>query len=314
MSLAFSDLPIAQGTISADPATFLDDLHILLTSAGWTSATYDNGHLYACVSPQGLAAQVRIWYPDDPDFDNCFAFQWITSTSPISEGLIHHLRSDAARTYSIWANCCSLFIGRPGVTHADLVPWSVCGGIPYTYGLVAPTDQCAAQSPAPPDTTTELWFSAGSDSGVAGFAAATVFSFRDSSYCARFSFSRNSVVSNVTSAIESDALQLGVLAPSGYLNNRRPSGFESGLLFVDGTPLATDPIISVAGIWYGQLYDACLISKPMSLEATETIFESAVPRTTDWINYLDASEHNGLISSLLLLTGTSSGRVCNIAH
>lgn len=319
MGLAFSDLPIVQATISADPATFLDDLHTLLTAAGWTSAAYLTGHLYAVVSPQALAAQVRIWDPADPDFDQCVAFQWLTSTSPPSEGMIHHLRLDALYTHSVWANCCSYFIARTGIVHTgDFLPWSVCGGVLFAAGLTSPTPQCEAQSPEIEDVTTELWFSSGSDSGVAGFISGTLESFRGGNHCKRFSFFRNGADMSASGVNEGAALQLSVFRPPGYLNNTRPTGFADGILWGGDTPMAGDPLISLAGIWYGQLYDACVLSKPMALEATEQIYETDRERTTDWINHMRGfgfTTSDGRFSSLLLFTGfPAGGGIENIAY
>lgn len=309
MGLAYTEQLIVRETVSANPATFLDALDSILTAAGWTSASYLTGRVYACLSPQGLAVQVRIWDPADSDFPQCFAFQWLSSYDPYPEGLVFHLRMDAAYTHEVWANCCSLFIGRTGITHtADQLPWSVCGGIPYATGLIAPTDQCAAQSPAAPDVTTELWFASGSDSGVAGFGGFTLESLRSGHYCKRFSWCRNGTVTSVTAATEIDGLQLAVIRPPGYLNNRRPTGFTSGMLFADGEPIASDPLIGLAGIWYGQLYDVCLLSKPMALEATEQIFETDGEKLTDWVNHMAGNTNTGFVddgrfSSILLLTG-----------
>ena len=287
MALAFSDLPIITGTISANPGTFLDDLHGLLVSAGWASAVYETGHVYACVSPQGLAVQVRIWDPADSNFENCFAFQWLSSVDPYPEGLIQHLRMDATLTYFVWVNCCSLFIARPGVTHTgDHLPWSVFGGVPWAAGVTAATPQCEMQSPRG-EATYELWVSSGSDSGVPGFGAATVESFRSGNHCKRFSYCRNGVVETRDAALEYQALQLGVMRPAGYLNNRRPTGFVDGIAYLDGTPIASDPILSFAGTWLGQFYDSCLLSEPMALEATEQIYETEEDRTTDWVNHMN---------------------------
>jgi len=307
MGLAYTDLPIVMETVSANPATFLDALRSILTAAGWTSAAYLTGYVYACLSPQGFAVQLRVWDPADSNFDDCFAFQWVSSYDPYPEGLIHHLRMDAALTYFVWANCCSLFIARPGITHTgDFLPWSVFGGVPHAAGLTEPTPQCEAQSPAAPEVTTELWFSSGSDNGVAGFGSSHSQNFRSSSFCQRFSFFRNGMNLGGDAVNEGAALQLGVIRPPGYLNNKRPSGFESGILWVDSTPMASDPLISVAGIWYGQLYDACCLSKPMALEATEQIFETDGDILTDWVNYMNGvgfTAADGRFSSLLLLTG-----------
>lgn len=320
MGLAFSDLPIATDTISANPATFLDDLDALLVSVGWTSGTYLTGYLYAIVSPQSLAVQVRIWDPADSNFPDCFAFQLVSSVSPFPEGLVHHLRMDSTLTYAVWANCCSFFIGRPGVTFTgDFLPWSVCGGIPYAFGLTEPTPQCEAQSPPSEDVTTELWFSSGSDTGIAGFGTTHLESFRSGNHCKRFSFFRNGADMGADGVNEIAALQLGVIRPPGYLNNSSPTGFEAGgILFADGTPMASDPILSLAGIFYGQLYDACLLSKPMALEATEQIYESDLARITEWINHmrgLGFTTSDGRFSSLLLFTGIGGGTgVENVAY
>lgn len=317
MGLAFSELAIAQDTISGNPATFLDDLDTLLVSAGWTSAPYLTGHVYAIESPQGLAVQVRIWDPADSDFDQCFAFQCVSSVDPYPAGLIHHLRMDAAYTHSVWANCCMLAVARTGITHTiDNLPWSVFLGIPFAFGLTEPTPECEAQSPSSEEVTNELWFSSGSDSGTPGFAALTLESFRSGNHCKRFSFCRNNIVTSASAAIETDALQLSVIRPPGYENNRRPTGFADGILFVDGTPMATDPLLSLAGIWYGQLYDACLLSVPMSVEATERTTETESGRVTDWINHMNGvnfTPSDGRYSSLLLFTG-SVGGVSNIAY
>lgn len=320
MSLAFSNLPVSQSTISANPATFLDDLDAILDGLGWTSSTYLTGKVYACSSPQGLSVQVRIWDPADSNFADCVAFQWLMSASPNTAGLVHHLRLDAAYNMAVWANCCSLFIARVGVTHSSAYPWSVAGGVAWAPGLVAPTSQCAAQSPAPPDTTTELWWSTGSDTGAALFAAATLESFRSGYYCKRYSFCRNGVVTNVTAGTEAASLQLGIMRPTGYRDGVQ-SGFSDGMLFEDGTPMASDPLLSVDGVWYGQLWDACLLSAPMTLEATETIVETSPARTTYWINHTASNPNvlfatdDGRLYSLLLFTGAAGSAVIeNIAY
>jgi hypothetical protein len=319
MGLAYSDLPIVQQTISANPASFLAALHSILTSAGWTWAAYLTGLVYACLSPQGLAVQVRIWDPADLDYPQCFAFQWVSSYDPYPESLVFHLRMDAGVTHSVWVNCCSIFIGRTGITHTgDQLPWSVCGGIPYAFGLVAPTEQCAAQSPAATDTTTELWFASGSDSGVAGFGAASLESFRSGHYCKRFSWCRNGAVVSLTAATEITALQLSIRRPAGYIAGKY-SGFSTGILYADGTPIQDDPLVSIGGKWYGQLYDACLLSKPMALEATEQVFETVGEKLTSWINHSIGSTNvifrpdEGSIFSLLLLTGSPTV-VENVAY
>lgn len=320
MGIAYSELPIIQDTISADPGTFLDDLHAVLLAAGWSSDPYDTGHVYACLSPQGFAVQVRIWDPADSDFPDCFAFQWVSSYDPYPEGLVHHLRMGAGFDYSVWANCCSLFIARPGYTHTgDFLPWSVHGGIPWASGVTAATPQCEAQSPAAPAVTTELWFSSGADNGQAGFGDFHSQNFRSSNFCQRFSFFRNGSNLGGDGVNEGPALQIGVLRPAGYLNNRRPTGFEAaGILWAGGTPMGVDPVISVHGIWYGQLYDSCLLSKQMALEATEQIYETDGDKLTDWINYmrgLGFTLADARFSSILLLTGGPAATVVeNIAY
>ncbi len=331
MALAYSNQPIYQGSISGNPATFLNDLHALLLAAGWTAATYLTGHVYACASPQGLAVQVRIWDPADSDYASCVAFQWLSSASPYLEGHVHHLRLAAVAvltglplTMEVWVNCCSLFIGRTGITHINEFgqhPWSVCGGVAWASGLVEPTDQCRAQSPPPPETTTELWWSSGADSGVPLFAAATLESFRSGHYCKRFSVCRNGSVSNVTGAIEANALQLGILRPAGYPDGR-VAGFADGIKYEDGSPVASDPLLAFDGVWYGQLWDACLLSKPMALEAVETIEDSITGLVTTWINHTSSNPNiflgpgdDGRLYSLLLLTGAVLGEsIENVAY
>lgn len=320
MALAYSDLTIARGTISANPATIQADLHLLLTEAGWASSPYGTGKLYAVVSPQGLAAQVRIWDEVDANFASCLTFQWVTSSSPLSAGLKHHLRMDAAYTYYVWANCCSLFMARPGVTHSGAHPWSVCGGIPWADGLTTPTAQCAAQSPAGPNVTNELWWSSGADSGVALFAAATLESFRSGHYCKRYSFCRNGVVSSVELDAESTALALAIMRPAGY-DSRRHLGFASGMKFLDGTPMASDPVLIRGAEFTGQLYDACLLSAPMALEAVEEITETTPTpdRITSWVNHTFGNTNDifviddGRLYSLLLFTGMGGGDA-NVAY
>lgn len=310
MPVAYSELPIYQGTISANPATFLDALNTALVGIGWTSAVYSTGYVYSVVSPQGLAVQVRIWDPADSNFAGCFVFQWLQAASPFAVGQIHHLRMDAAVGHAVWANCCSLFIGRHSVTHTgDNYPWSVCGGVPWATGLTTPTAQCAAQSPSAPDVTDELWFSSGSDSGDALFATATLESFRSGHICKRFTWCRNGVVTTSSGVNEAAALQLSIMRPPGYTNNNRPSGFESGILYRDFTPMASEPLLSLNGRWDGQLWDACLLSAPYALEAAETIFETVSGFTTSWINHALGNTNilfrpdDGRMFALMLLTG-----------
>jgi hypothetical protein len=326
MGLAFTSKPIIMDTISASPATFLTDLHAMLLAAGWTAATYLTGHVYACESPQNLAVQVRIWNPSDPNFAGCAAFQWVSSVTPNPEGLIHHLYMDVDTTHTVWINCCSLFIARTGISHRSFphLPVSVCGGIPYAAGLTTPTPQCEAQSPSAAEETTELWFSSGGDSGVALFGAPTLESFRSGHICKRFSFCRNGVISSYPEVLEQDALQLGIFRPAGYAS---PIGgatvfLPGGIRFTDNTPMAGDPLLWLRGHIYGQLYDACLLSVQMDLEATEEIYETEGDRTTHWVNHSTGDTNvlfrpdDGTLFSLLLLTGIpGSGTVVeNVAY
>jgi hypothetical protein len=326
MGLAFSELRIVMDTISANPASFLTDLHALLLAARWTAAPYLTGHVYACQSPQELAVQVRIWDPADADFPDCVAFQWVSSVDPFPEGLIHHVYLNAAETCDVWVNCCSLFVARTGQAHEDSFlgfrPLSVCGGIPYAAGLTTPTAQCAAQSPAAAETTAELWFSSGADTGIPMFAQPSLESWRSGHICKRFTFCRNGVLSNAENAIEQDALQLGIFRPPGYSSGGSFVFLPAGIRFTDNTPMAGDPLIWLHGTIYGQLYDACLLSAPMSLGATEEIYESDIDRTTQWTNHSIGATNvpfrgdDGSLFSLLLLTGISGGGtvVENIAY
>lgn len=319
MGVAYTDAIIMEASISGDPATFPAALHLVLTAAGWTSAVYGTGYLYACVSPQGLAVNVRIWDPEDALYPDCLAFQWIQAVSPLTTGLIHHIRMHTAATFRVWANCCSLFIGRQTVAALDHLPWAVCGGVAWAAGLTTPTDQCAAQSPAAGTATNELWWSTGDDGGPGEWA---IGSWRTQFFAPRYSFCRNGTITSQERAISSTALQLGMLRAPGYTffmysyYVQWTGGFEAdGLVYDDGEPVASDALIAHQGVWYGQLWDACLLSAPMAMEATETIYETVPDRTTDWINYMHPSAATSeRCYSLLLLHDSPAGRGGNIAY
>ncbi len=332
MGLAYSEQPIATAVISADPSTFLADLDTLLASVGWTSAPYLTGNLYAFASPQGLAVQVRIWDPADSNFADCCAFQWVSSSSPGPAGLIHHLRMDAAETYFVWANCCQLFIARPGVARAaGNYPTSVSGGIPWANGLTTPTSQCEEQSPASPDVTTEMWWSCGGDSGIPLFASATVADFRLSFAAERYSFCRNGVVTSEDVSEPRKAFELGPLRAPGYWYFSFENSpwhysygfFDNGIVWADGDPLLSEPLVLQRGdtdgdmVIYGQLWDACIGTRPMAKEATETVYESVPGRTTNWVNYMHKNVGDSpreRFYALLLLTGIAGTGVENIAY
>jgi hypothetical protein len=323
MGLAITELPIIEETISAAPASFLTDLHPLLLAAGWTAAVYLTGHIYACESPQSLAVQVRVWDPSDPLYPSCVAFQWVSSVPPYPAGLIHHLYLNADYTFDVWANCCCLFVARTGVVFSDGIlgfhPVAVCGGVPWATGLTAPTPECEAQSPAAAEGTTELWFSGGDDIGPAA-GDVMLESFRSGHYCNRYTFCRNGVLMTAENAIEADALQLGILRPTGYYSDNSNSLLPGGLVFTDSVPLAVEPLLWLKGTIHGQLWDACLLSVPMTLGAAETIYETEFDRTTEWKNHSRGTTYrpdDGSLFSLLLLTGISGGGgtvVENIAY
>lgn len=319
MAVAYSDLPIVSETISGDSTSFLADLHTILSTVGWPSVPYLTGYQYTLTSSQSLSCKVRIWFDNSATYPGCFAFQFLSSAT-VSTGLVHHIQaSDYSiglapfTQFAVWANRCSLFIGAVGETHNIMnAPRSVAGGVPYAFDATAPTADCAAQA-AYPDVTTELWWSCGSDTGTGvtagAFTVPTVESFRSGHYAKRYSFAFNGVIKSESTAMESDALQLGILRPPGYVRGGDPEGFTGGILFQDETPMAVDPLVIHNGTAYGQLYDSCLLSKPMALEATEEIYESADDRLSEWQNHTHGNTNvlfkidDGRLYSLLLLQG-----------
>ncbi len=334
MGLAYSNLPIVQATISASLSTFLGELNTLLVSAGWMSTPYNNGYEYSILSPQGLGGKCRIWYPNAVGYANCFVLQAISPTTG-DLGLLHYFESRRAQAfawdtewfdnYRVWANSCSLFIGEPGRTKTRFYPRSVSFGVPYAYGAIAPAI-CEGQTIPSGEVTSELWWSGGTDSGVAGFSRDTALDFRSSYLCQRSSFGYNGSIANTTQLTSEhpDCLQLAILRPSAAPNFLGPY-WADGLRFIDEDPLALNPLLCHAGLIYGELYDACLLSAPMELEATEEIYESTSvpPRTTSWTNYSRGEgvyvssftvRAEGKLYALLLLTGSSGQEIVNVAY
>jgi len=330
MGLAYTNLPTDSVLIAATPPlTFLSDLNTLLVSLGWTRlGDYLTGSYYEIESPQGLKARVRIWYVDTPTSPNCFTLECYSHADPLTVGLEHRFVAGYAgipgdpknfSTYRVWANCCQLFIGA---VHAqswvDRWPRAVQCGVPHSYQATAPTPLCTRETPAS-QMTNELWFSAGDDNGqdfsISGMNGTTRVDLRNSFFCQRYTLVHNGNVlysgdiGNPTVPVEANALQLDILR-SNFNWNATFTYFSNGFTRPDGSPLAYNPLLSFQGYIFGELWDACLLSIPMTIDTTEDIFESETGITTRWINYAKAhpvdistfvTRDEGRCYSLLLL-------------
>jgi hypothetical protein len=357
VALAYTDANIRYETLAVDPPEdFIDALDAILLDVGWEHVSvYENGWLYQLESPQELLVRCRIWNPavDATYTRPHFALQFLSASDPLTTGHIHRFfagwepdfEGDTREftEYKVWANRCSIFIGAVHPDPRDNQPRAVQGGIPYAYSATSPTPECAAENPAPEETN-ELWWSAGDDTGTYDETApfpSCAMNFRNNYWCQRYSLCHNGTIVNrvlgtPTLANETSALQLGILRAAYYWNpliEHWPDGFVRR----DMTPLATEPFlidngIVFAGLYntgiiFGELYDAVLVSRPMELDAPETIWETVAGRVTEWVNYSQASvailssardtAEDKCASLLLLLDAHPSGpgeQMLNVAY
>src|SRR4030095_8932170 len=233
-----------------------------------------------------------------------FAIQFRSHADISKVGHVHHFEAGhpvfldwGFTDIVVWANSCQIFIGalHPR-SETDTLARAASGGIPYAYGAVEPT--CPDPGPATA-ITTEMWWSAGDEwTGIspAFLANSPVGSgpapnFRNSYFAMRYSFCRNGIVNNraintlVDPVVESTALQLGILRTAYYWNALGTNVWPDGFVRLDETPLANNPLLSENRTLYGELWDACLVSHAMELEAEEEIFETATMLRTTWVNY-----------------------------
>lgn len=330
MGLAYTNGPIRYGTVPASPPEdFIAAIDAMVLDAGWTKlGPYeDNGFEYQIQSPQALLARCRIWFPDDAAWPNCLAIQFFSAIDPDIQGMVHHFVAGFENTfegddrgfthYVVWVNMCQLFIGAVHPRSWEKFPRAVQGGIPFAAGAVTGTPECQAQTPAPPETTQELWWSAGDDSGVydeISTLPGSMANFRNSYFCQKFSFCHNSqlvnaAIGNPTIPTENLALQVAIVR-SAIDWNALTISWPLGFVYPDMSPLANNPLLVYNATIYGELWDAVLISRAMDLEEPEQIYESDANRTTNWRNYMNSAgifisnftvRNEGSCASILLL-------------
>lgn len=329
MALAYTNKPCTYVQIAATPAlAFLATLKTTLLGVGWQwVSAYDNGDLYQIQSPQGLKVRVRIWYPNAAPYVDCFALQLQSANFPSTVGYVHHFIAGYSAApvaaqfthYAVWANCCSLFIGavHANPAYGALIRAVHCG-VPFTVLATEPTPECAEQRATAP-LTNELWWSAGDDTGTGldiGSGPPPAADFRNSYFCQRYSLMHNTTDMSATAGtpypnVESQLLQLCVMK-ANYYWNALGGLWSAGFIRPDNSPLAYDPMLASQGYIFGQLYDACLLTKPMALEAAEDIHETTPTDVlTHWRNYTLSraifistfkARDEGRCYSLLLLT------------
>jgi hypothetical protein len=316
------------------PLTFLSNLHTLLLSMdwGWLNAYETNGNEYLVESPQGLKARVRIWYVDTLASPNCFILQVASAANPLIAGAQHRFIAGKVADfpgdttvfthYRVWANCCQLFIGADHPeSWLEKWPRAVQCGVPHSYQVTTPTPECAALG-TQGGMTSELWFSAGDDTGadfdILGMTGITKVNFRNSYFAQRFALVHNGNfltgdAGTPLPGVEANNLQLCILRTNFYWNAIY-GYFSDGFRRFDGSPLAYTPMLCFQGFIFGTLWDACLLSIPMTLDATEDISETLSdklsppgPLTTHWRNYCDS--HGIFLSTF---TKTDEGRTFSL--
>jgi hypothetical protein len=351
MGLAFTERPTVYGFIPAAPfGAFLDGFHTMALLAGWEwLGVYQNGNQYLLTSPQELAVQCRVWFPvpADTGYADCYVLQFVSASDPVAvQGQKHHFTLaftgfpvEARFTeYAVWMNCCSVFLGARLATNHWNLPRAAQGGVPYVpnaIGATAPTGLCA-DTPGTSEIVTEMWWSAGDDKGAMDASmtdSGQAINFRNGHYCMRFSWCVNGTALQVetgkpTLDVEARALQLCILKsamnwsfivfPEGFLHFDDPDTDAD-----EATPLAANPLLAFNAEIRAELYDACLLSKPMELEAEETIYESSFFRRTTWQNYTKGKglfissfdqRTEGAMYSLLLLQGIEFDEAVNLAY
>jgi len=258
MGLVFSGQPVTFGVIDTSSVNLMiTNICSTLLSVGWTAVPYlSSGFDMTAISPQGKTVTARIYDPADPSWPDNVAIQF---RSGLGAGMVHYLLAfnnsglGVFHAYTIWANCCSLFLGMEGDSGAGYIQFPAStfpqgnrafqGAIPWI----------------PPGGANEVWFTAGEFDGT--LDRSDCVSFRRDYFCNAYSINIDGITTR-TYPDAAAALQVSALKAVKYANG----GFPNGYCLVDGSPLVTDPLLLESGSIFGQLYDAALLSAPSALD------------------------------------------------
>lgn len=169
MAIAFSESTIVEGAVDGESISqFIDDLDVLLQTAGWVqSATVTGGYEYTLSSPQSLECKCIVKDSGTTFLGHPYVTIQFLSLDGLRLGYAHEIFIQDGRLYQATVGICQLFLSLPGYSDDlveagifDIGGHAVCGGVPYI-----PPDEC--DDAEPELATTEAWWSSGTGVGAA---------------------------------------------------------------------------------------------------------------------------------------------------
>lgn len=139
-------------------ADLVNGIQAALLATGWTlDSTVTGGYILKGTSPQSLWVKLKVW--DDGLTSGGVQQASLQFSGASGTGLERRLAVASGYSYSVWSNCCSAFISRPGVRW-DIRGSAVMGGVPYLFSSDL-------------GTVSEVWYSFADAYGTAASYGAT---------------------------------------------------------------------------------------------------------------------------------------------